>query len=250
MMIFFLSFLGLVICLLVLLVQIILVVWLFCIVRFWRVGLLFACWIVLVEFSLRGSVFRVASIYAPNRNPDRDAFLVRCTDSMDPAVPLFCAAISTRSWTVFWIAVGRPFDISRESSALLSAMFLDCCAVDIWCERHPTDSAFTWFQPDGALASHIDLISCPYAWVPYVSSVDILPCPFSDHCALSFSWALPNSIPHQVPSLEYFNKGRDVYLVFCEDIGNVLQKRQRRTGRRRNELSKGSGNNSKRHTRQ
>ena len=29
---------------------------------------------VLVEFRLRGSVFRVASIYAPNRNPDRDAF--------------------------------------------------------------------------------------------------------------------------------------------------------------------------------
>ena len=56
-----------------------------------------------------------------------------------------------------------PFDVSRESSALLLAMFLDCCVVDIWHERHPTDSAFTWFRPDGALASRIDLIGCLYA---------------------------------------------------------------------------------------
>ena len=67
--------------------------------------------------------------------------------------------------------------------------------MDIWRERHPNDSAFNWFRPDGALASRIDLISCLYAWVPYMSSVDILQCPFSDHCALSFSWVLPNSIP-------------------------------------------------------
>ena len=151
---------------------------------------------VLVEYSLRGSVFRVASIYAPNRNPDRDAFLVRCVDSIDPAVP-------TLLWGDFNTVLDRvrdrrgscPFDVSRESSVLLAAMFSDCCVVDIWRERHPNDSAFTWFRPDGALASRIDLIGCPFAWVPYVSSVDILPCPFSDHCAISFSWALPSSVP-------------------------------------------------------
>ena len=32
---------------------------------------------VLVELAFRGAVFRVASIYAPNRNPDRDDFFVR-----------------------------------------------------------------------------------------------------------------------------------------------------------------------------
>ena len=134
---------------------------------------------VLVEFSLRGSVFRVASIYAPNRNPDRDAFLVRCVDSIDPAVPtLLCGDFNTVLDRVRDRRGSCPFDVSRESSALLSALFSNCCVVDIWRERHPNDSAFTWFRPDGALASRIDLIGCPYAWVPYVSSVDILPCPF------------------------------------------------------------------------
>ena len=149
---------------------------------------------VLVEFSLHGSVFSVASVYAPNRNPDHDAFLVHCIDSIDPAIPtLLCGSFNgpgprDRRGSC-------PFDVSQESSALLLAMFLDCCVVDIWRERHPTDFAFTWFRPGGALATRIDLIGCLYAWVPYVSSVDILPCPFSDHCALSFSWALPNSVP-------------------------------------------------------
>ena len=51
---------------------------------------------VLVEFSLRGSVFRVASLYAPNRNPDRDAFFVCCIDSIDPAIPtLLCGDFNT-----------------------------------------------------------------------------------------------------------------------------------------------------------
>ena len=151
---------------------------------------------VLVEFGLRGSVFRVASIYAPNRNPARDAFLVRCVDSTDPAFPiLLCGNFNTVLDRVRDCRGSCPFDVSRESSALLSALSSDCCVVDIWRERHPNDSAVTWFRHDGALASRIYLIGFPYAWVPYVSSLDILPCPSSDHCALSFSWALPNSVP-------------------------------------------------------
>ena len=166
---------------------------------FGSVGLLFCKFegrFVLVEFCLPGSVFCVASIYAPNRNPDRDAFLVCCVDSIDPAVP-------TLLWGDFNRVLDRvrdrrgssPFDVSRESSALSSAMCSDCRVLVISCERHPNDSAFTWFWPDGALESRIKLIGCRYAWVAYVSSVDILPCPFSDHCALSFSWAFPNCVP-------------------------------------------------------
>ena len=42
------------------------------------------------------------------------------------------------------------------------------------------------------------------------------------------TYHLKERIVHQVPSsLEYFNKGCDVYLVFHEDIGNVLQNRQK-----------------------
>ena len=151
---------------------------------------------VLVDLAFRGAVFRVASIYAPNRNPDRDDFLVRCVNAIDPTVPtLLCGDFNTVLDRVADRRGSCPFDVSHESSVMLSGLFSDCCVVDIWRELHPGVSAFTWCRPDGALASRIDLIGCPYVWVPHVSSVDILPCPFSDHCALSFSWTLPDSVP-------------------------------------------------------
>ena len=88
---------------------------------------------VLVELAFRGAVFRVASIYAPNRNPDRDDFFVRCANAIDPSVTtLLCGDFNT----VFDRVVDRrgscPFDVSRESSAMLSSLFSDCCVVDIW----------------------------------------------------------------------------------------------------------------------
>ena len=148
---------------------------------------------VLAEFGFRGSVFRVACAYAPNRNPERDSFLHRCVDHIDPSIPtLLCGDFNT----VFDRFVDRrgscSFDTSRESSSLLSSVFRDCCVVDIWHLRHPSGSSFTWFRRDGSLASRIDLIGCPYAWIPFVSSADILPCPYSDHCALRFSWSQPS----------------------------------------------------------
>ena len=139
---------------------------------------------VLIELAFRGAVFRVASIYAPNRNPDRDDFFVRCVNAVDPSVPtLLCCDLNT----VF--RGSCPFDVSRESSAMLSSLLSDCCVLDMWRVLHPGVSAFSWCRPDGALATLIDLIGCPYVWVPHVSSADILPCPFSDHCAL------PDSVP-------------------------------------------------------
>ena len=41
-------------------------------------------------------LFRVAGIYAPNRNPDRDDFSVRCVNDIDPIVPpLLCGDFNT-----------------------------------------------------------------------------------------------------------------------------------------------------------
>ena len=149
-----------------------------------------------VELAFRGAVFRVATIYAPKRNSDHDDFFVRCVNAVDLTVPtLLCGDFNMVLDHVIDRRDSCPFDVSCESSVILSGLFLDCCVVDIWCELHPGVSAFTWCEPDGALASRIDLIGCPYVWVPHMSSADILPCPFSDHCALSFCWILPDSVP-------------------------------------------------------
>ena len=37
------------------------------------------------------------------------------------------------------------------------------------------------------MSSRIDLIGFPTVWAPFISSCDLLPCPFSDHCGFSIS---------------------------------------------------------------
>ena len=39
----------------------------------------------------------------------------------------------------------------------------------------------------------VDLIGCPYAWLSRVSSSDIHPCPFSDHCAIYIVFSIPEA---------------------------------------------------------
>ena len=41
----------------------------------------------MAEFRRRGSFFRIASVYAPNRNPERDEFFTSCLDFADRSVP-------------------------------------------------------------------------------------------------------------------------------------------------------------------
>ena len=52
-----------------------------------------------------------------------------------------------------------------------------------------------WLSPDGSVSSRIDYIGYPYVWVSSVSSCDIVPCPFSDHCAVSLSVSVPDVVP-------------------------------------------------------
>ena len=41
----------------------------------------------MVELKVSDNIFRVCSVYAPNRNPDRDRFLTDVATLIDPAVP-------------------------------------------------------------------------------------------------------------------------------------------------------------------
>ena len=148
------------------------------------------------EFSFQDSCFRVLCVYAPNRNPARDTFLDQLDALVDPAIPtVLCGDFNT----VFDRSVDRAGsavdDVSRESMLALTRLFDSCCVVDIWCCLHPTVSAFTWSRWDGSLSSRIDLFGCPYAWIASAQSCDILPCPFSDHCAVLFRVNVPLAVP-------------------------------------------------------
>ena len=147
----------------------------------------------LCEFLLRGKVFRVACVYAPNRNPARDDFLDEVGDWIDPSVPtVVCGDFNT----VFDRGLDRsgsdPLDTSRDSSEALARLFDDCCVVDAWRSLHPGVRAFTWLRPNGAFSSRIDLVGLPVAWSSSLVSCEIVPCPFSDHCAVLLTTDVPD----------------------------------------------------------
>ena len=47
-------------------------------------------------------------------------------------------------------------------------------------------------RPNGAFASRIDLVGLSVAWSASLFSCDIIPCPFSDHCAVLLSTKVPD----------------------------------------------------------
>ena len=151
---------------------------------------------VLAEFLRHDVTFRVACVYAPNWNPDRDAFFNFVSSQIDP---LFATLVCGDFNAVFDRSVDRrgcnPLDSSGESSSALLSLFRDCGVIDIWRSLHPATVAFSWLRPDGTLSSRIYFIGCPYAWIHLVQSCDMLACPFSDHCAVLPSVPIPEPTP-------------------------------------------------------
>ena len=151
---------------------------------------------IMVHFKHNGSSFGIASVCAPNRNPDSDDFFDFCIDKIDPVIPtLICGDFNT----VFDRSLDRrgshPFDSSHESSVNLVNLFSRCCVTDVWRSLHPSDTIFTWLKPDGSFSSHIDLVGCPVSWLHLVSSCNIVPCPFLDHSGVVLQCAILQAIP-------------------------------------------------------
>ena len=148
----------------------------------------------LCEFSLCDKIFRVCCLYAPNRNPARNDFFDEDHPEIDPSVPTVLVgdfnAVFDRALDC---AGSSPEDTLRESTVALKRLFNQCCVCDIWRYLHPSSSGFTWSRWNGQFSSRIDLVGCPFSWVPSVSSCDIVPRPFSDQCAV-FCVSIPDTI--------------------------------------------------------
>lgn len=148
---------------------------------------------ILCNFSFHDLSFCVLCLYAPNRNPARDLFFNELCDVVDPSI--VCSDFNT----VFDRSLDRRGssidDSSRESTTALVRLFDSCCVIDVWRYLHPTSTSFTWTRPNGLFASRIDMFGCPYPWVSSVTACDIIPCPFSDHCAVCLNANIPAVVP-------------------------------------------------------
>ena len=186
---------------------------------------------VLCEFRFHNKLFRVVSLYAPNRNPARDQFLDLVPSWVDPTVPTVVCGDFNTVWDRSLDRAGSATaDTSRESSDTLSWLFDECCVVDIWRYLHPSSSGYTWMHPDGSVSSRIDLVGCPFVWVPSVSSCAIVPCPFSDHCAVLFCVNVPDVVPPG-PGVWKLNTSileEEAYVSLVEDFWSRWRNRKDR----------------------
>ena len=96
------------------------------------------------EFSMRDSVFRIASVHAPHRKPEHDEFFTSCLDFTDPSVPTILGGDFN---AVFDRARDRrgsdPAVTVRESFVSLELRFQEFCVLDVWRHLHPDLRAYT-----------------------------------------------------------------------------------------------------------
>ena len=100
---------------------------------------------VLAEFECQEVLFRVACVYAPNRNPDREIFYAYIEDMIDPAVPTVMGGDFN---VVFNRSVDRrgsnALDHFRYSYGSLRSLFRNCCMMDIWRHLHPSERGLVY----------------------------------------------------------------------------------------------------------
>lgn len=135
----------------------------------------------------------------------RQEFFGDVCGQVDPSVPTVLCGDFNAVFDRLLDRVGSdPVDTVWESSEALAHLFSSYCVTDILCYLYPSTDSFTWSRWNGLVASRIDLLGCPHAWISSVGGCDILPFPFSDHCALFFSVSVSDAIS-PVPGLWKLN---------------------------------------------
>ena len=147
------------------------------------------------KLDLNGKLFQVASIYAPNRNPERNDFFESLPAFLDESLPTLLTGDFNAVFDPTLDRRGGAPSPYRESVASLTNLFSLFGCSDVWRAHHPGLHSYSWSSHDGTIASRIDLIGCPHDWVAGDSSSELIPCPFSDHCAVSARLSIPESIP-------------------------------------------------------
>jgi exonuclease III len=175
----------------------------------------------MLELSFSSQVFRVACLYAPTDVPRRHSFFLDIVPFFDPLIPSILAGDFN---SVFDRALdrrgGSGLPSHRDCSVQLSSLFVQLSLFDVWRHLHPNNRSFSWCKPDGSLASRIDFFGFPEAWKHLVQSSEIVPCPYSDHEAVSLSTEIPGVVPTG-PGVWKFNVSlllKEDYLVLVRNF--------------------------------
>ena len=114
----------------------------------------------MAEFNRRDSVFRIASVYAPNRNSELDEFFTSCLDFADPSVPtILCDDFNAVFDRAKDCRGSDPAVTVRQSFVSLELLFREFCILHVRCHLHPDLHAYTWLKPDGSCSPALTLLA-------------------------------------------------------------------------------------------
>jgi exonuclease III len=141
-----------------------------------------------VKVDIGGEKLRFVSLYAPNRNPARNAFFASVPDFVDLACPTFvCGDFNSvldpdldRKRRSSYKGPSQQ-SASSESVAALQSLLVATQTFPVWRTRHPTDVVYAWDHPSGDCSSRIDMIWAPTILAQSIGDCAYHPSFFSDH---------------------------------------------------------------------
>ena len=128
-----------------------------------------------------------ASLYAPNKNPERNTFLLSLADLIDLSRPVFIASdfnsvldpqVDRERRPSF---VDRPSSRFQESGVALQSLLQQTQTYPLWRNLHPGRIAYSWTHGSGIFASRIDMIWAPVAMADLVQECEYHPSFLTDH---------------------------------------------------------------------
>ncbi len=150
------------------------------------------------------------SLYAPNKNPDRNAFFSSLTGLIDLTRPTFvCGDFNSvldndRDRLCRASYTGAAASHAQESGPALHTLMSYAETYPLWRALHPTQTAYSWMHATGAFASRIDMVWAPSCLEQSIRECEYHPSFFSDHQYLLVKFVLDDRISNG-PGVWKFN---------------------------------------------
>ena len=144
------------------------------------------------RFSWERSV-RFASLYAPNRNPERNRFFGSLPHFMDLEVPTFLCGDFNAVLDPDLDRRHPPSyqrqapNLSVESVTALQSLLSYSGTYPGWWTQHPTERCFSWDHGSGNISSRIDMVWAPISLTEHVKDSGYYPSFLTDHRYLQVS---------------------------------------------------------------
>ena len=140
------------------------------------------------------------SLYAPNKNPERNSFFASITGLIDLSRPTFVfgdfnsvldSGLDRKRHPSF---PGSASAASQESGVALQSLLSYTQTYPVWRTLHPTQMAYSWTHGSGKFASLIDMVWAPTCLEQTTKECEYHPSFFSDHQSLLVKFSLLEQI--------------------------------------------------------